>query len=560
MLKEAYKVKGEKRDTIRDEFYKVLEGKYNRMRQKGVLQYQFLFPDNTSFIRMHKPDKYGDYLGDVRYSFEYVNSVHKSISGFEQGRVAHGFRNVFPIFDEEKNHIGAVEISYSSDLFQDYLTDVSKIYTHFLVKKDVFDVKTWKRDDLLLKYKKSIENDEYMFLITDSFKNKTYDANRVIDSLKMENEIKMNMDQGKAFSLYNTHVFEDADIITFYPIRNIKDKRTVAWLVSYEKNQFVFITVIGGHIIRLFAFITLVFLFYFAYRVMNQKDILDREVKNRTEELSHANKELMKHKRELTNLNVNLEQKVLEEVQKNQTIQTKLHKAEKMASMGEMIGNIAHQWRQPLSVISTGVTGMMMQREHNILNDDLFFQTCENINDNAQYLSNTIDDFQNYIKGDNERVIFHVKDIIESVLHLLEPTIKNHQLQIITELDKEASILGYPNEIKQSLINIINNAKDVLVDYPETQRFIFIVLKEQDQRVIIEIKDNGGGVDEEIKDKIFEPYFTTKHQSRGTGLGLHMVYDLIVMDMDGKVEVENETYIHNDKEYKGAKFIITFDK
>jgi signal transduction histidine kinase len=560
IFKEAYKVKGAKRNILRQRFYTQMLDKYERIKLKGVLQYQFLFPDNTSFIRMHKPNKYGDYLGDVRYSFQYANSVHKPISGFEQGRVAHGFRNVFPIFDDEQNHLGAVEISFSSDLFQDYLTNITKVYTHFLVKKDVFDVKTWARDDLLLKYKVSMENDKYMFLITDTVKSEESKAKKILSSSKIKQKMKEKMDFGEAFSLYSVDSFEDANVLTFYPIQNIKEEKTVAWLVSYEKNQFVFITIVGGYIIRFFAFVVLLILFYFAYRVLNQKDILDREVKLQTKELHIANKELQKHEKELQELNENLEQKVLDEVQKNQSIQNKLHKAEKMAAMGEMIGNIAHQWRQPLSVISTGVTGMMMQKEHDLLTDELFTKTCENINENAQYLSSTIDDFKNYIKGDNTKVLFNLKETIDSIMHLIEPTIKNYQIKVHLDLDSSLEIIGYSNELKQSLINIINNAKDILEDKNEDERFIFIKLYEENGKILISIKDSGGGINEKIKDKIFEPYFTTKHQSRGTGLGLHMVYDLIVSDMGGKIEVLNETFTHESKEYKGAKFILTFDK
>ena len=228
-----------------------------------------------------------------------------------------------------------------------------------------------------------------------------------------------------------------------------------------------------------------------------------------------------------------------------------------MASMGEMIGNIAHQWRQPLSVISTSSTGMIMQKELDALTDENLYKYCNMINDNAQYLSNTIEDFKNFIKGDRSKIKFELKKTIDSFISLINPSSKKEEIKIIIDIDDNIVVDGYPNELKQCLINIFNNAKDVLKESEQIEKLIFINNIVENNKVYIKIRDNGGGIPEDILPKIFEPYFTTKHQSKGTGLGLHMTYKLIVEGMDANIEAQNIEYSYMDNKYNGAEFIIT---
>lgn len=229
----------------------------------------------------------------------------------------------------------------------------------------------------------------------------------------------------------------------------------------------------------------------------------------------------------------------------------------KMVSMGEMIGNIAHQWRQPLSAISTASTGIIMQKEYGMLEDDKLIDSCNAINHQAQYLSKTIDDFRNFIKGDRIKSIFSLKDDINSFYNLIEGSLKRHNIKMVFDIDEDIQIDGYENELVQCFINITNNAKDALKERVEENRFIFISTSKENKNAIIKIKDNGGGIDQEILPKIFEPYFTTKHQSQGTGLGLHMTYNLIVDGMKGTIEANNISYEYENKNYKGTEFIIS---
>jgi len=235
-----------------------------------------------------------------------------------------------------------------------------------------------------------------------------------------------------------------------------------------------------------------------------------------------------------------------------------LYEQSKMASMGEMITNIAHQWRQPLSVISTGITGIKVQKEFGKLSDDEFLRVCDIVNKNIQYLSKTIDNFRSFIKGDKVLISFNLKNNIETFLSLVSATAKTHDINLILDLQDDIIISGYPNELSQCFINIFNNSQDILKQLDQ-KRLIFISTKKSNNKIIIEIKDNAGGIDNNIIDKIFDPYFTTKHKSQGTGLGLHMTYKLIVEGMNGSIEANNINLEYENKKYKGTNFIITLN-
>ncbi len=557
---------------LREKLFNVLKRKYEMVKKRDVLQYHFVLPDNKTFLRMHKPSKFGDDISDVRYSYKCVNKTKKQVSGFEQGKTTHAFRHVYPIFsksstsasDKKKNYLGALGVDFPSEVLQDYLTNIGKLHTHFLIHKDIFNVKAWERKDDDLKYLQSSEHKEYMITMTDQHTKEKCVVQNELKLKSIRSKIDTKILQGKPFSSCTIDDNNQVDVLSFYPIKNIKDKKIVAWLVSYEKSDFLSMTIKGGMIIRIISFFGLLLLFYFIYRVVHQKEILDIQVQEKTKELklkaddlAETYRELEESDAELQELNSHLEEKIIIEVEKNSMQQKQIAESAKMVQMGEMIGNIAHQWRQPLSVISTSSTGMLMQKECGILSDELFEKYCNSINDNAQYLSKTIDDFKNYIKGDRTLEQFDLKDIVEQFLNLVEASIKSNNLDLILDIKDDIKIEGYPNELIQCFINIFNNAKDILIEQEEWNRLLFIITtQKEDNKVIIKFKDSGGGIPSDIIDKIFEPYFTTKHQSKGTGLGLHMTYNLIVEGMKGTIKVDNVTYNHNGKSYKGAEFTI----
>ncbi|WP_419774829.1 cache domain-containing protein [Halarcobacter sp.] len=247
---------------------------------------------------------------------------------------------------------------------------------------------------------------------------------------------------------------------------------------------------------------------------------------------------------------------IREHLIENTKQQNILAQQSKMAAMGEMIGNIAHQWRQPLSTISTTATGLKLQKEMDILDDKFLVESLEGINNSAQFLSKTIDDFRNFFKTDKNKEAFSIQNALDKALALVYVQFHNKNIEIIKN-SADADIKNLENEFIQVVINILNNARDELVKKAfEEEKTIFIdVLKKKDT-IEISIKDNAGGIPEDILPRVFEPYFTTKHKSQGTGIGLYMSQEIIRKNMNGQIFVENIDFNYNNSDYRGACFTI----
>jgi signal transduction histidine kinase len=256
-------------------------------------------------------------------------------------------------------------------------------------------------------------------------------------------------------------------------------------------------------------------------------------------------RKLKKHKIEI--------QKYIDENTQQQHI---LFQQSKMAAMGEMLGNIAHQWRQPLSVITTAATGMRLQKELDMLDDEIFEESIDNIKNSALHLSKTIDDFRNFFKIDKIESDFHIDDTFKKVFKLTDGQFSHNDIICINNIEK-VEIFGLENELIQALINILNNSKDALMEIQKsTPRIIFIDAYKENKKLIIKVKDNAGGIKEDLIDKVCEPYFTTKHQSQGTGIGLYMTSEIIKKHMNGSFKIDNVDIEYDNKSYKGLETTI----
>ena len=232
----------------------------------------------------------------------------------------------------------------------------------------------------------------------------------------------------------------------------------------------------------------------------------------------------------------------------------------KLAAMGEMIGNIAHQWRQPLSVITSISTAIKMRNEYEQLKDYDIVPDMDMITKQALYLSKTIDDFRNFIRNTQHKKDFSIKNALERTISILHSAMINNHIVLISNIEDDIVLHGYENELMQAFINIINNARDAIKDNVKSDddKYIFIQTLRNKNKLELSIKDSGGGIPENIIHRIFEPYFTTKHQSVGTGIGLSMTYKMITQRLNGTITVENEEYEYNKRSYKGACFKIVF--
>ena len=254
-------------------------------------------------------------------------------------------------------------------------------------------------------------------------------------------------------------------------------------------------------------------------------------------------------------MRVNLINQINQSEEKNNI----LAQQSKLAAMGEMIGNIAHQWRQPLSLITTAASGIKLNYEIGLLDEEKLDDYTNKIINSAYYLSDTIDDFKDFFKPNKEKKYFKILNAFERTFTLLNSQFTNNNISFIKNIE-DVEIYGFENELIQVLINILNNAKDELINKKDQKLFIFIDVFFKDDNVCICIKDNAGGIEDSVLNRIFEPYFTTKHQSQGTGIGLYMSEEIVVKHMKGKLSVQNVDFTYEHINYKGAEFSIVINK
>jgi len=252
--------------------------------------------------------------------------------------------------------------------------------------------------------------------------------------------------------------------------------------------------------------------------------------------LKEKSEELEDESLKVKNLNVTLEERVKEELEKNRKKDQQIIEQSRLAQMGEMLSMIAHQWRQPLSAISSTSSGLELKASLGMIDEETVINESQNISRYSQHLSSTIDDFRNFYKSNKNKKKTTYSELIQNVLNIIEVSIVNKNIELVTILKSDKIFNTYSNEIKQVLLNLIKNAEDTLlerdVDNPQ------ITIKSDGNKLTI--SDNGGGVPEDIINKIFDPYFSTKLEKNGTGLGLYISKTIIEEHCSGKLSVAND--------------------
>lgn len=222
-----------------------------------------------------------------------------------------------------------------------------------------------------------------------------------------------------------------------------------------------------------------------------------------------------------------------------------LEQQSKLAAMGEMISAIAHQWRQPLNELGIRIQKLKYDFKGNKINEEFINDFIKNSKDTISFMSGTIDDFRNFFSTNKIVSLFSIKESIEEVKNIVSSQLIDNDIEI--EINgNDFSIESFESEFKQVILNIVINAKDALVEKNIQNAKIEIIL--EDKKILI--KDNAGGIPIEVIDRIFEPYFTTKGEGKGTGIGLYMSKTIIESNMNGKISVENGQ--------EGAVFTIDF--
>ena len=522
----------QERDVIRKQMYLKLKRFYEQEKLVGLKQLHFHLPDSTSFLRMHKPELYGDSLKGIRYSVEKANKTKEYVEGFEEGRIYNGFRFVFPIFYNMK-HIGSVELSMSAN-FMVYTMDTTDDGSHdFIIKKSVVYDSLFPGEKM--NYMLSGISDSYM---------------REVNSLNVLNaDTRVFEDQSQRFRFYemmkpviaknissdkpfSTHLsFNGKEIsAVFMPVTNVKGEHVAYFFKTYYDEKFHTINRMFT-LMLVTATVMLLLLLGFLYTVT-------------------ANI----HKTRL--MNSMLDEKLTEQKNQLKLKEEMLFQQSKLATLGEMFSALAHQWKQPLNILAMYIQNMLddeVEPDEQARREEIVEKCMAQIT----YMSETINDFMDFIRPSEEtsNKVEMIK-ATEDILKLLMPSLQKKKIEVTlnTGTSKAIYASGNGNEIKHVMVNILNNAKDAIMEIKENDRMfigkIDISVSSDDRHCIAVITDNGGGISSEVMDKLFNPYVTTKKDKEGSGLGLYMCRTIIEKH-NGSLTVTNTS--------NGARFEIVLN-
>ena len=262
--------------------------------------------------------------------------------------------------------------------------------------------------------------------------------------------------------------------------------------------------------------------------------------------------ELKVAKSQLENLNSSLEKRIEDEIKKNTKQQHMIMQQNKLAQMGEMIENIAHQWRQPLAQINSSIILIDAILENHSFKDTLVENKLTEIESLTFYMSKTISDFKNFFNPNKKKTIFKVENAIQKASDVLKGLIHSYHIQMEISVEKDLIIDSYLGELQQVILIIINNSIDAFIHMNIHFPKILINAYTDNENLFIHIEDNALGINSDLLDKIFEPYFTTKHKAQGTGLGLYIAKMIVENSLLGFLSIENKQ--------NGARFTIKIPK
>lgn len=502
------KTEKEKKEIKRELYIKVLN-RFNTLDDKKLTNITFILPNSEIFLDMKQPLTKTS-INENKRAFNFVKNNKEDMDSFEVKDEDTGFNFLYSI-KVENEVVGFLNITFSEQAITSSLMKQYYVLTNFIIKDDNFSKEYLKNT----KEYKAAHFDGFLHntnILTELRDVSRKDILVLKPSRSMSIKIYKEAMENKANSIF---INKDNIIVTTIPIMNKLRNKQEAFLAILSKEDGL------SNLEKTYKLILLLLIFLYLSILLALYFLISRSIA----EKNSLNKIIKKDKQ------------LLEQM--------------KLAQMGEMIGNIAHQWRQPLSTISTAASGLKMKHEFDMLEKDDIPEFTDTIVTNTKYLSETIDTFRDFIKEEKETREIVIQERINETLKIVRASLENSHIKLINNIDYETPIKVelVAEELAQVLINILNNAKDVILQRKIEDGTITIALIKTNKNFKITIEDNAKGIEKDVLPKIFDPYFTTKHQFHGTGLGLYMSKIIVEKHLFGQLEVENTK--------KGAKFTIT---
>ncbi|MEY4504290.1 MAG: hypothetical protein RL154_583, partial [Pseudomonadota bacterium] len=356
------------------------------------------------------------------------------------------------------------------------------------------------------------------------------DINKTTTLFKQKNDLA-------AINLIKNDILPNIDLANIYleQLINYQIKSAI-----YEKEIADGIFETTFWIIFVIIFVVILFSVFLAYFILENIKSLHHNLECQVQDKT----------KELTELNASLEAKIAYEIKQSRLKDEMLRQQAKLAAMGEMIANIAHQWRQPLNALTMLIQTFALKNISGKLSSQFVISQVDEGLRIAKNMSDTIEEFRNYFKPDKEKAVFSAIKAIEDALFMIEGVLNKSSIKVLFDTTDNFYINGYPNSFIQVIINLLSNSKDILVEKTIDDKFIKIelteIIKNNKSYCKIQIIDNGGGIELQYLDKLFEPYFTTKHKSVGTGIGLYSSKKIIEEHFSGEIIAQNSEYQFNN--------------
>jgi signal transduction histidine kinase len=509
------------KDIQREKLLNIIKPIYAHAKRLGIKQLHFHLKNNESFLRMHKIEKYGDNLGDVRYSVFYVNKYHRMISGFEQGRVIDGFRYVYPMWNEYGKYLGSVEISISTKAFEETFENTLFVDAGFIVDKKL-SIKKLFKNTLNETYTDTLESPNYVAIKNKQIINKDV-QNYMGNHLKeYQEKVSVKLKTKKAFAI-EIQTDNSSYIKSFIPIRNIEKKVVVAYFIVLVKSPYLYTLHKDVMKLKISLLFFVLLLVYIVHRNLAYAKALKKEIEKKTRELQASQKRVIE--------------------------------AEKMASLSTLVSGIAHEINTPVGLSITAISHFVDETkqlksdyENEIMDEEEFekylkdsIQTADIIFKNLVHAAKLIRDFKQLSLNLNDTNLknINLKQLMDDILLTLHHKFTKTDIDVKLLVDETLYMRVHTDILVEIFNNLILNSLTHAFKGVENPQ-ITIEIKKKDDRMLIDYSDNGVGMDKKHLSKIFDPFYTTNRVEGNTGLGMHVVYNLVVQKLEGDIEVTSK--------------------